>query len=139
MRREVWWLVLSAAAVGCAGAETQVRKHAAHDFACQPAQLRIVDQERTVYRVAGCGSIATYQCDDLFPAHCKRAGWDRPDTQTVITGGGSYTLTRREVDDKPEPKAAAALGPSANATQPTTTPASDTNQTAALNRADRAR
>jgi len=81
---------------GCASMDSQVRTRAAHDFSCRSDQLRIVDSEATVFRVAGCGSIATYQCkEDLLAMTCRRAKWDTPDTQVVSTASGRYTLTRR--------------------------------------------
>jgi hypothetical protein len=85
---------------GCATMDGQVRERAARDFSCGQERLRIVDAEGPVFRVAGCGSIATYQCEEhVLAMRCKRASWDGPDTQVVSTASGRYTLTRRSVVD----------------------------------------
>jgi hypothetical protein len=81
---------------GCASMDSQVRSRAAHDFSCSADRVRIVDAESTVFRAAGCGSIATYLCkENLLTMRCRRAKWDTPDTQVVVTAAGRYTLTRR--------------------------------------------
>ncbi|HKP60066.1 MAG TPA: hypothetical protein VJV78_25250 [Polyangiales bacterium] len=78
------WLAISLGALtlsaaGCASLESTVRTRAAADLHCGEDQLQIVDQESTVFRVAGCGEKATYICSDnasSFRTHCKRADWD---------------------------------------------------------------
>lgn len=67
-------VVLTLLAAGCAGLESHVRTRAAHDFQCREADLRILDQAETVFRVAGCGHEATYVCSDnaSLRTSCKR-------------------------------------------------------------------
>jgi hypothetical protein len=85
---------------GCATMDGQVRERAARDFSCRQERLHIVDAEGPVFRVAGCGSIATYQCEEhVLAMRCRRASWDAPDAQVVSTASGRYTLTRRSLVD----------------------------------------
>lgn len=65
-------------AASCAGMEDTVRARAAHDFHCGESQLRILDQADTVFRIAGCGSEATFVCNDTrgLRTQCKRAEWE---------------------------------------------------------------
>ena len=97
---ELLFLVLAwlGGASGCATMDAQVRERAAEDFSCRRDQLRIVDAEATVFRVAGCGSIATYRCKESpIAMQCRRASWDQPDSEYVSTAAGSYTLKRRSL------------------------------------------
>jgi hypothetical protein len=59
---------------GCADVSTQVKTRAAREFACNEAQTQIVDAEAGVYRVAGCGLEASYQCSEDRTLHtvCQR-------------------------------------------------------------------
>jgi hypothetical protein len=72
------WASLTLLAAGCGGLESSVRTRAASDFHCDQSQLKILDQEQTVFRVAGCGSEATYVCSEglSLRVHCKRADWE---------------------------------------------------------------
>ncbi len=83
---------------GCATQlDTRVRSRAALDFSCAPRNLRIVDRTDTIYRVAGCGSIATYECSETsaLAIHCDRVVWDDPQNREVTTAGGKYTIRQR--------------------------------------------
>lgn len=72
-------IVLTLSAAGCASLESKVRTRAASDFRCNEDQLRILDHESSVFRIAGCGEEATYVCTESrsFNVHCKRADWDQ--------------------------------------------------------------
>lgn len=72
-------VVLTLSAAGCASLESEVRTRAASDFRCAEDRLRILDQEWTVFRVAGCGEEGTYVCKESrsLKVHCERADWDR--------------------------------------------------------------
>ena len=87
--------------------ESQVRERAAHDFGCTRERLHMVDSEATVFRIAGCGSIATYRCvESPLAMRCRRASWDQPDTEQVTTAAGSYTLERRSLFEAEQQAAA---------------------------------
>ncbi len=91
MSRTVPWstglvlLTLLLASAGCASLNNSVRKRAASDFACAQDKVRIVDEYATIFRVSGCGSVATYRCSDTpaFAVHCHRIVWDAPETHEV--------------------------------------------------------
>lgn len=59
---------------GCADVSTQVKTRAARELACNESQTKIVDAEAGVYRVAGCGFEASYQCteDRALNTVCQR-------------------------------------------------------------------
>ncbi|HEX2675530.1 MAG TPA: hypothetical protein VHM19_02800 [Polyangiales bacterium] len=91
-------LVLVLVASGCAvPLDSHVRKRASYDFACAPRNLRIVDRADRVYRVAGCGSIATYECSETptLAVHCDRVVYDDPMSREVTTTSGRYSIGRR--------------------------------------------
>jgi predicted RNA-binding Zn-ribbon protein involved in translation (DUF1610 family) len=70
-------------AAGCASLESTVRTRAAQDFRCSEDQLRILDREQTVFRIAGCGEVATYECTEsrALAVSCRRAAWEPPLSQ----------------------------------------------------------
>ena len=78
--RTSWFLgaLLPLAAAGCAGLESTVKTRAAQDFRCSEERLKIVDRESTVFRVAGCGSEATYVCKEgrNLRTTCQQAEWE---------------------------------------------------------------
>jgi hypothetical protein len=43
---------------------SRVKSRAARDFSCNEDQTRIVDAESGVYRITGCGLVASYQCSE---------------------------------------------------------------------------
>lgn len=66
--REMWVvvagiLICTASACG-ADMSQRVKSKAAHDFACNEEQTRIVDAAEGVYRITGCGMVAGYQCNE---------------------------------------------------------------------------
>ncbi len=71
-------VLLASFVAGCASLEDTVRTRAAHDFHCQESDLKVVDREQTVFRIAGCGEEATYVCTESrnLRVSCKRAEWD---------------------------------------------------------------
>jgi hypothetical protein len=80
----------------CASMDTQVRTRAARDLSCKQDAMRIVDREATVFRVAGCGSFATYECHELptLAMQCDRVRHDDPEQHEVTTATGKYSLSR---------------------------------------------
>jgi hypothetical protein len=89
-------IVLTAALAGCASLDANVRKRAAADFSCKQDKIHVVDAYASVFRVAGCGLVATYRCADapLLAAHCHRIVWDAPEVHEV-TAAGAYSLSPR--------------------------------------------
>lgn len=85
-------LLLSA----CASVDARVRTAAAHDLSCKKADTRIVDSEASVYRVAGCGEVATYKCQELpsLTMQCDRVHHPDPALREVTTATGKYSLSR---------------------------------------------
>ena len=69
-----WLCVAGLALLGCVDAGTQVKSRAARDFSCGASETRILDAEAGLYRVAGCGFEATYQCteDRALNTRCER-------------------------------------------------------------------
>jgi hypothetical protein len=92
--RGVW--VAAAAIVICAasacGADIsqRVKSKAARDFACNEADTHIVEATEGVYRIAGCGMVAGYQCSEQanLSTSCeqlyvsKAAGEEAPKTES---------------------------------------------------------
>ncbi|MFI5308377.1 MAG: hypothetical protein ACHQ53_13540 [Polyangiales bacterium] len=61
------WLVWGGCVLcagACADTTQRVRTRAARDFSCAEAQTKIVDGESGVYKVAGCGLQASYECHE---------------------------------------------------------------------------
>jgi hypothetical protein len=56
-----------------------VKTRAAQDFRCSEDQLKIVDRESTVFRIAGCGTEATYVCKEgrNLRTTCAKADWEQ--------------------------------------------------------------
>ncbi len=53
---------LFVAAAGCASMESQVVARASRDFSCARERTVITDQFGGIYRLEGCGFVATYEC-----------------------------------------------------------------------------
>jgi hypothetical protein len=66
-------LICTASACG-ADMSQRVKSRAARDFACSEDQTRIVDAADGVYRVTGCGMVASYQCGETasLSMHCEQ-------------------------------------------------------------------
>jgi hypothetical protein len=56
-------LICTVSACG-ADLSQRVKSKAARDFACNEDQTRIVDAAEGVYRITGCGMVASYQCSE---------------------------------------------------------------------------
>jgi hypothetical protein len=88
---------LTLSAAGCASSlESRVRRRAAADFHCREQDLKIIDRQEPVFRVAGCGEEATYICSDSanLRTHCKRADWDQHETVGMQPGAAQPALQR---------------------------------------------
>jgi len=86
------------ALIGCAETSVQIRGRAARDFSCAEEHTRIVDAEAGVYRMEGCGLVASYVCaeNSALDMHCDRVYLakiqDAPARKAV--GGASLAKAR---------------------------------------------
>ena len=88
----------SLALIGCAETSVQVRSRAARDFSCAQEHTRIVDAEAGVYRMEGCGLVASYVCaeNSALDMHCDRVYFGKvPDAPARKPGAGSTLAKAR--------------------------------------------
>lgn len=71
--------VVACGASACATADIgrmgpTLKKRAAHEFACDEKQTRVVDADSGVYRITGCGMVIGYQCSETaaLNVHCQQ-------------------------------------------------------------------
>jgi hypothetical protein len=83
---------------GCAETSVQIRSRAARDLSCAEEHTRIVDAEAGVYRMEGCGLVASYVCaeNSALDMHCDRVYLGKmPEAPTRKTGGGASLAKAR--------------------------------------------
>ena len=95
------WLRLGlcgCALLGCADVKSQVRTRAARDFSCQEDETQIVDADRGVYRISGCGLEASYHCteDSSLNARCQRLYLSKAEPPAAAKPGTGSTLAKSQ-------------------------------------------
>ena len=82
--------------IGCAETSVQVRSRAAHDFSCAQEHTRIVDAEAGVYRMEGCGLVASYVCaeNSALDMHCDRVYFGKMTDAPVRKTGERSSLAK---------------------------------------------
>ncbi len=102
------------AGFGCAG--SKVKAHAANEFKCTAAKLKVVDLDNGSYRVEGCGQTADYFCNgamcvaanepvaETTPAKPNEKP-DPPGTKKFKKGNVSFKLPPGFKKDETDPEA----------------------------------
>lgn len=76
----------------------RVKSKAARDFACNEDDTRIVDATEDVYRVTGCGMVASYQCSEKgtsLSMRCEQLYVNKaPDEESTPKGEPGSSLAK---------------------------------------------
>jgi hypothetical protein len=102
------------ASFGCAG--SKVKAHAANEFKCTAAKLKVLDLDNGSYRVEGCGQTADYFCNGAMcvaanepvadaPTAKPNEKPDPPGTKKFKKGNVSFKLPDGFKKDEADPEA----------------------------------